>query len=77
MLHLLHFEEAKQNYEDIWLQGDKIKTFIWGRLIEGLSVMVLEHIQVVMVGHKDLGWLRFIMVQTVTMNGLELLLQKP
>ena len=23
------FEEAKQNYEDIWLQGDKNQDFIW------------------------------------------------
>lgn len=26
--------EAVQNYEDIWLQGDKNQDFIWGRLIE-------------------------------------------
>ncbi len=28
------FEEAKQNYEDIWLQGDENQDFIWGRLVE-------------------------------------------
>lgn len=28
------FEEAQQNYEDIWLQGDENPDFIWGRLIE-------------------------------------------
>ncbi len=28
------FEEAKQNYEDIWLQGDQNQDFIWGRLVE-------------------------------------------
>lgn len=27
-------EEAIQNYEDIWLQGDENQDFIWGRLIE-------------------------------------------
>lgn len=27
-------EEAVQNYEDIWLQGDQNQDFIWGRLIE-------------------------------------------
>ncbi len=27
-------EEAIQNYEDIWLQGDKNQDFIWGRLVE-------------------------------------------
>lgn len=27
-------EEAQQNYEDIWLQGDENQDFIWGRLIE-------------------------------------------
>ncbi|NND35051.1 MAG: RagB/SusD family nutrient uptake outer membrane protein [Saprospiraceae bacterium] len=27
-------EEAVQNYEDIWLQGDKNQDFIWGRLVE-------------------------------------------
>lgn len=27
-------EEAIQNYEDIWLQGDLNQDFIWGRLIE-------------------------------------------
>ena len=27
-------KEAVQNYEDIWLQGDKNQDFIWGRLIE-------------------------------------------
>jgi len=27
-------EEAIQNYEDIWLQGDKNRDFIWGRLVE-------------------------------------------
>ena len=26
------FEEAKQNYEDIWLQGDKNQDFIWGQI---------------------------------------------
>jgi hypothetical protein len=31
------FEEAKQNYEDIWLQGDKNQDFIWGRLIESFG----------------------------------------
>lgn len=31
------FEEAKQNYEDIWLQGDKNQDFIWGRMIEGFG----------------------------------------
>jgi len=31
------FDEAKQNYEDIWLQGDKNQDFIWGRLIEGFG----------------------------------------
>lgn len=28
------FDEAVQNYEDIWLQGDENADFIWGRLIE-------------------------------------------
>ncbi len=27
-------EEAIQNYEDIWLQGDQNQDFIWGRLVE-------------------------------------------
>ncbi len=27
-------EEAIQNYEDIWLQGDENQDFIWGRLVE-------------------------------------------
>ena len=27
-------DEAIQNYEDIWLQGDKNQDFIWGRMIE-------------------------------------------
>ncbi len=27
-------EEARQNYEDIWLQGDQNQDFIWGRLVE-------------------------------------------
>ena len=31
------FEEAKQNYEDIWLQGDQNQDFIWGRLIESFG----------------------------------------
>ena len=31
------FEEAKQNYEDIWLDGDQNQDFIWGRLIEGFG----------------------------------------
>ena len=31
------FEEAKQNYEDIWLQGDENQDFIWGRLIESFG----------------------------------------
>ena len=31
------FEEAKQNYEDIWHQGDKNQDFIWGRLIESFG----------------------------------------
>jgi len=31
------FDEAKQNYEDIWLQGDKNQDFIWGRLIESFG----------------------------------------
>ncbi len=31
------FEEAKQNYEDIWLDGDLNQDFIWGRLIEGFG----------------------------------------
>jgi len=31
------FEEAKQNYEDIWLQGDENQDFIWGRMIEGFG----------------------------------------
>lgn len=31
------FEEAKQNYEDIWLDGDENQDFIWGRLIEGFG----------------------------------------
>jgi hypothetical protein len=31
------FEEAQQNYEDIWLQGDKNQDFIWGRMIEGFG----------------------------------------
>lgn len=31
------FEEAKQNYEDIWLQGNQNQDFIWGRLIESFG----------------------------------------
>jgi hypothetical protein len=31
------FDEAVQNYEDIWLQGDKNQDFIWGRLIESFG----------------------------------------
>jgi len=31
------FDEAVQNYEDIWLQGDQNQDFIWGRLIEGFG----------------------------------------
>lgn len=31
------FEEAKQNYEDIWLQGAGNQDFIWGRIIEGFG----------------------------------------
>lgn len=31
------FEEAKQNYEDIWLQGAQNQDFIWGRIIEGFG----------------------------------------
>lgn len=31
------FDEAIQNYEDIWLQGDKNQDFIWGRLIESFG----------------------------------------
>lgn len=31
------FEEAKQNYEAIWLEGDKNQDFIWGRLIESFG----------------------------------------
>ncbi len=27
-------EEAKQNYDDMWLQGDDNPDFIWGRLVE-------------------------------------------
>ena len=27
-------DEAIQNYQDIWLQGDKNQDFIWGRLVE-------------------------------------------
>jgi hypothetical protein len=27
-------EEAKQNYDDIWLQGNENQDFIWGRLVE-------------------------------------------
>ncbi len=29
--------EARQNYEDIWLDGDQNQDFIWGRLIEGFG----------------------------------------
>lgn len=28
------FEEARQNYEDIWLQGGENQDFIWGRLVK-------------------------------------------
>lgn len=28
------FEEAVQNYEDIWLQGDENQDYIWGRSVE-------------------------------------------
>lgn len=28
------FEEAVQNYEDIWLQGDQNQDYIWGRSVE-------------------------------------------
>ena len=28
------FDEAVQNYEDIWLEGDVNQDFIWGRLVE-------------------------------------------
>ena len=31
------FEEAKQNYEDIWLQGDQNQDYIWGRSIESFG----------------------------------------
>lgn len=27
-------EEAKQNYDDIWLQGDENQDWIWGRMVE-------------------------------------------
>jgi len=31
------FAEARQNYEDIWLQGAANQDFIWGRIIEGFG----------------------------------------
>ena len=30
-------EEAIQNYEDIWLQGDENQDYIWGRSVEGFG----------------------------------------
>ena len=49
------FEEAKQNYEDIWLQGDKNQDFIWGRMIEGFGYGSRTY-PGVMIGRKDQVW---------------------
>ena len=70
------YEEAIQNYEDIWLQGDQNQDFIWGRLVEEFGFGSRTY-PGVMNGPKDLGWWHCTMGPTAITNGQEQHLQKP